>query len=157
MRKYFEFYGADSTEIYISFILFFSSSVFHAFILPGRIRKSHSGEKFGRKMKPRGLKNFKSFERRGSGVGTCDRRERRACEFPRSFGSLPARRRKFCCWLGFCKIASSKPITAVQLMAADGGVQHAAAKTTTRRRRWMEDDGDACQMHATTTAKQQQC
>ena len=57
---------------------------------------------------------------------------------------------KLCCWLGFCKTASGRPITAVQLTAVDGGVQQAAAKTTTidekKKKRMDEEDGAACQM-----------
>ena len=100
------------------------------------------------------------MERRGSGVGTCDRRGRRACEFPRSFDSLPdGRRKNFVVGLGFAKTASGRPITAVQLTAVDGGVQQAAAKTTTidekKKKKRMDGRWQRCMLNAnTTTAKQ---
>ena len=56
------------------------------------------------------------------------------------------------------KTASGRPITAVQLLAVDGGVQQAAAKTTTsdeKKKKRMDGRWRRCMLNAnTTTAKQ---
>ena len=85
---------STSRSFYFSLLLLFSC-------LGGY--KNPRAAKSLEKDEARGAEKLQEFGRRGSGVGTCDCRGRRACEFPRSFDSLSAERRKLCCWLGFCK------------------------------------------------------